>query len=111
MRRTAPGGRRREDAARKPSSSAPGRCGRAGRTCAANLGLGDLLDFRKNEGGFILKGRFHGFVVAFGILSGAMFEFQVAQVVVNSVTSLEKLIEFCPVWSEVRGVGLNIENE
>src|ERR1700681_104916 len=83
----------------------------SGGTRTANLRFGELLNFRKNEGGLVLQGDSHGFVIAFGIFSGAVFEFEVAQIVVDGVAALEELIELCTLRREVGSVRLNVKDE
>src|SRR5260370_250762 len=55
----------------------------SGGTRAANLRFGNLLDFRQHQRGFVLQSHFHRLVIALGIFSRPVFEFQVAQIVVD----------------------------
>jgi hypothetical protein len=75
------------------------------------LGLGDLLDFRENEGGFVLERIPHCFVIAFRIFPSPVFELQVAQIVVDGIAPLKELVEFCPVRGKIGRIRLNVENE
>src|SRR6266852_7408773 len=93
------------------SSRAPLRGCRARTARTANLRFGDLIDLGEHQGSFVFQGVFHGFVVGFGIFSGAVFEFQVAEILVAGVAALEGLIEDGAVGSEVGGVRLNVKNE
>src|SRR6266852_4722857 len=93
------------------SSRAPLRGCRARTARTANLRFGDLIDLGEHQGSFVFQGIFHGFVVGFGIFSGAVFEFQVAEIFVDGVAAFKKLIENGAVWSKVGGIRLNVKNK
>ena len=106
-------GKKLGESARKQStsSSAPLGGGGTNGARAAHLGFRDLLDFGEDKSGFIFEGSFHEFVVAFGIFSGAMFEFEVAKIVVDGIAALEELIELGAVRGEIGSVRLNVKDE
>ena len=75
------------------------------------MGLGDLLDFGQDQGSFVFERVFHQLVITFGIFTGAMFELEIAKIIVNHVATFKELVEFGAMRSEVGGVGVNVENE
>jgi len=66
---------------------------------------GGLLDFGQNDGGFGFEGNSSFFVVALGKFTGAVFEFQIAQIFVDGVAALEELIEIRTVRRGIRSGG------
>src|ERR1700688_2220498 len=77
----------------------------------AHLRFGDLINFREDQRRFIFERYLHGFEIGFRIFSGAEFESQIAQIVVDTIAALEQLIELSAMRGQVGGIGLNIENE
>src|SRR4029077_2354641 len=65
----------------------------------------------QHQGRVVLERGFHRLVVILGIFSGTKLETQVAQIVIERVAALEQLIELRAVWSEVRGIRLDIKDE
>jgi hypothetical protein len=76
-----------------------------------HLGFGNLLDFGEDESRLVFEGSFHEFVIAFGILAGAMLELQVPKIIIDRVATFEKLIELGAMWREIGSVGLDVEDE
>ena len=97
--------------ARSTSSSAPLGSGGTNRARTAHLRFGDLLDFGEDNGGFIFERSLHELVITFGIFAGAMFELEVAKIVVNRIATFEELVELGAMRSKVGRVRLNVEDE
>src|SRR6185437_10395636 len=72
---------------------------------------GEIVHVGDDAGGFDFKGALHFLVVFLGEFTGAMFETQIANVFVNGIASLEKLVEFRAMRGEVGGFELDGEDE
>ena len=72
---------------------------------------GDAFDFGEDESGFGFERLLHLLEVGFGVLAGAVLEFEVTEVLVEGVASLEELVELGAVRGGVGGVGVDEENE
>src|SRR5579863_1627547 len=93
------------------SSGAPLRGCRACGTRAANLRFRDGFNFGEDNGGFVFESRFHALVVPFGIFSSAVFELEIAKIVIDGVAALEKLIKLAAVRRKIGSIRLDEENE
>ena len=71
----------------------------------------NALDFREHERGFGFQSLLHLLVIFFGEFAGAIFELQVAQIIVNDVAALHKLIEMRAMRSGIGEIGLDHEHE
>src|SRR5262249_28879360 len=69
--------------------------------------LRHLIDLRKHQRRFLFQSCFHRFKIALGILPRAIFKTKIAQIVVNRISSLQKLVELAPMRRQVGSIGLN----
>ncbi len=68
--------------------------------------VGDALDFGEHDCGFGFEALLHLLVIFFGEFAGAIFELQVAQIIVNDVAAFHKLVEMGAVRSGIGKIGL-----
>src|SRR5271168_4425308 len=77
----------------------------------ASLRFRDLIDFGQNQRRVVFESIFHRFKITLRILSRAVLEAQVAQIVVNGVAALQQLVQFRAVWRQIRSIRLDEKNE
>jgi hypothetical protein len=70
-----------------------------------------LLDFGQDYSSFLFERILHQLVVTFGVFSGAMFELEVAKIIVNRVATFKELIELGAMGREIGSVWVDVEDE
>ena len=88
----------------------PGTHGRIGARQGSRA-FGNTFDFREHQGCLGFEGLLHLLVILFREFAGAIFELQIAQIIVNDVAALQKLIEQGAVRRRIDGIGLGHEDK